>query len=156
MALQISSRLRIEGNAAVLDAHYKRFDNCGVPASVGGGSMDCSGKDLVLAPHFSAYGAVTYEVPVAFGTIFTRADMDYRSTVYFEPTNSDGFKSGPRTLANLRLGLRRDKWEVAAWVKNLTDKIYKTYADDRSGLGVFRTAAYGAPRTYGISLSSTF
>ena len=156
IALQISSRLRIEGNAAVLDAHYKRFDNCGVPASVGGGSMDCSGKDLVLAPHFSGYGAVTYEVPVAFGTIFTRADMDYRSTVYFEPTNSDSFKSGPRTLANLRLGLRRDKWEVAAWVKNLTDKIYKTYADDRSGLGVFRTAAYGAPRTYGISLSSTF
>ncbi|EPR08403.1 TonB-denpendent receptor [Sphingobium indicum IP26] len=154
--LQLSPALRIEGNAAILDAHYARFDNCGVPASVGGGSMDCAGNDLVLAPHFSGYGAVSYEVPVAFGTIFARADMDHRSTVYFEPTNSDGFKSGPRTLVNLRLGLRRGKWDIAAWVRNLTDEIYKTYADDRSGLGVFRTAAYGAPRTYGVSLSSTF
>ncbi|MFB9051232.1 TonB-dependent receptor [Sphingobium indicum] len=156
MFLQLSPALRIEGNAAILDAHYARFDNCGVPASVGGGSMDCAGNDLVLAPHFSGYGAVSYEVPVAFGTIFARADMDHRSTVYFEPTNSDGFKSGPRTLVNLRLGLRRGKWDIAAWVRNLTDEIYKTYADDRSGLGVFRTAAYGAPRTYGVSLSSTF
>ncbi|WP_235182258.1 TonB-dependent receptor [Sphingobium indicum] len=156
MFLQLSPALRIEGNAAILDAHYARFDNCGVPASVGGGSMDCAGNDLVLAPHFSGYGAVSYEVPVAFGTIFARADMDHRSTVYFEPTNSDGFKSGPRTLVNLRLGLRRGKWDIAAWVRNLTDEIYRTYADDRSGLGVFRTAAYGAPRTYGVSLSSTF
>src|SRR3546814_9883166 len=88
MFLQLSPALRIEGNAAILDAHYARFDNCGVPASVGGGSMDCAGNDLVLAPHFSGYGAVSYEVPVAFGTIFARADMDHRSTVYFEPTNS--------------------------------------------------------------------
>lgn len=156
LSLQLSSRLRLEGNAAVLDAHYKKFDNCGVPASVGGGSMDCAGNDLVLAPHFSGYGAVSYEVPVTFGTIFARADVDHRSTVFFEPTNSDSFKSGPRTLVNLRLGLRHGKWDIAAWVRNLTDKIYKTYADDRSGLGVFRTAAYSAPRTYGVSLSSTF
>src|SRR3546814_1081524 len=79
--------------------------------------MDCAGNDLVLAPHFSGYGAVSYEVPVAFGTIFALADMDHRSTVYFEPTNSDGFKSGPRTLVNLRLGLRRGKWDIAAWVR---------------------------------------
>lgn len=156
LSLQLSSRLRLEGNAAILDAHYKRFDNCGVPASVGGGSTDCAGKDLVLAPHFSGYGAVSYEVPVTFGTIFARADVDHRSTVYFEPTNNDAFKSGPRTLVNLRLGLRHGKWDIAAWVQNLTDRIYKTYADDRSGLGVFRTAAYGPPRTYGVSLSSTF
>src|SRR3546814_3916707 len=83
MFLQLSPALRIEGNAAILDAHYARFDNCGVPASVGGGSMDCAGNDLVLAPHFSGYSAVSYEVPVAFVTIFARADMDHRSTVYF-------------------------------------------------------------------------
>ncbi|WP_313804303.1 TonB-dependent receptor [Sphingobium sp.] len=156
MSLQLSSRLRLEGNAAILDAHYKTFDNCGVPASVGGGSTDCAGNDLVLAPHFSGYGAVNYEVPVTFGTIFARADVDHRSTIYFEPTNNDAFKSGPRTLVNLRLGLRHGRWDIAAWVQNLTDEIYKTYADDRSGLGVFRTAAYGPPRTYGVSLSSTF
>ncbi|BAI98918.1 MULTISPECIES: TonB-dependent receptor [Sphingobium] len=160
LSLQLTSRLQLEGNAAILDAHYKRFDNCGVPASVipsvGSPSTDCTGNDLVLAPHFTGYGAVSYEVPVRIGTIFVRADVDHRSTVYFEPTNSDAFKAGPRTLVNLRFGLRRGQWDIAAWVQNLTDRIYKTYADDRSGLGVYRTAAYGPPRTYGVSLSATF
>lgn len=156
LSLQLSSRLRLEGNAAILDAHYRQFGNCGVPASLGGGSTDCSGNDLVLAPHFTGYGAINYEVPVSFGTIFARADVDHRSSVYFEPTNSAAFKSDPRTLVNLRLGLQHGKWAIAAWVRNLGDTIYKTYADDRSGLGVFRTAAYGPPRTYGVSLSATF
>ena len=160
LSLQLTSRLRVEGNASVLDAHYRRFDNCGVPASVipivGSPSTNCTGKNLVLAPHFTSYGAVNYEVPVGIGTIFAWADVDHRSTVYFEPTNSDAFKAPPRTLVNLRFGLRRGQWDIAAWVQNLTDKIYKTYADDRSGLGVSRTAAYGAPRTYGLSLSMVF
>lgn len=156
LSLQLSSRLRVEGNAAILDAHYKRFDNCGVPLSVGGGSTDCAGNDLVLAPHFTGYGAVQYEVPVTIGTFFARADVDYRSAVYFEPTNADAFKSDARTLVNLRFGLRRGNWSVAGWVDNLTDTVYKTYADDRSGIGIFRTAAYGAPRTYGVGLTVKF
>lgn len=156
IALQLTPRLRVEGNAAYLDARYKRFENCGVPVSQGGGWTDCKGNDLVLAPHFSSYGAVQYDVPIAIGTLFVRGDADYRSSVYFEPTNSDAFKGNARTLVNLRVGLRRDIWSIEGWVQNLTDRRYKTYADDRSGLGVLRTAAYGAPRTYGVSLSSKF
>ncbi|WP_340266043.1 TonB-dependent receptor [Sphingobium mellinum] len=156
LSLALSPRLTLEGNAAVLDAHYKRFDNCGVPQSVGGGVTNCAGNDLVLAPHFTAYGAIQYEVPVSFGTIFARGDADYRSTVYFEPTNSDAFKSDPRTLLGLRVGVRHGPGSIVAWVDNLTDETYKTYADDRSGIGVPRTAAYGAPRTFGISLAYKF
>lgn len=160
MSLALSPRLHLEGNAAVLHAHYKRFDNCGIPKSVaplnGPFFTNCAGNDLALAPHFSAYGAAQYEVPVAFGTVFARGDVDYRSTVYFEPTNSDAFKSDPRTLISLRLGLRHGAWTAVAWVENLTDRTYKVYADDRSGIGVLRTAAYGPPRTYGVTFSSKF
>lgn len=160
IALQLTPRLRVEGNAAYLDARYKSFDNCGIPVSLrvpgDSGWTDCKGNALVLAPRFSSYGAVQYEVPVAIGTLFARGDSDYRSSVYFEPTNSKAFKGNARTLVNLRVGLRRDSWSIAGWVQNLTDRRYKTYADDRSGLGVLRTAAYGAPRTYGVSLSSKF
>ena len=156
MSLALTPRLLLEGNAAVLDAHYKQFDSCGVPGSGGRQSTDCSGNDLVLAPHFSGYGAVQYEVPVAFGTVFARGDVDYRSSVYFEPTNSAAFKGDARALLSLRMGVRHGAWSVAAWVENLTNRTYKTYADDRSGIGVLRTAAYGPPRTYGISLSSKF
>ncbi|HEX7875606.1 MAG TPA: TonB-dependent receptor [Sphingobium sp.] len=156
VALQLSRRLRVEGNAAVLDAKYKRFNNCGVPSSVGGGITNCAGNDLVLAPHFTGYGAIQYDMPVSFGDLFARADVDYRSSVYFEPTNSDAFKSDARTLVNLRVGVQRGNWDITAWVDNVTNAIYKTYADDRSGIGVLRTAAYGAPRTYGVGLSLKF
>jgi iron complex outermembrane receptor protein len=156
LSLQLTPRLRVEGNAAYLDARYKSFQDCTLPFSQGGAKVDCSGNDLVLAPNFSSYGAVLYEFPVQFGTLFARGDADYRSSVYFEPTNSDAFKGNARTLFNLRVGLRRDNWSMEGWVQNLTDRRYKTYADDRSALGVLRTAAYGAPRTYGVSLSSKF
>lgn len=48
-----------------------------------------------------------------------------------------------------------DDWEVAVWVKNLADKRYLTQAVNNLPLGVgFRV--YGAPRTWGVSVSKAF
>lgn len=156
LSFRPGARFLLTANAALLDAEYKSFANCGVPASVGGGIADCSGNDLVLAPHFTAHAAAQYEMPVGFGDIFARIDVDHRSSVFFEPTNSPAFKEGARTLVNLRLGLKWDRWQVIGWVDNVTNETYRTYADDRSGIGVLRTAAYGEPRTYGVSLRTRF
>jgi len=156
ISFQLSPNLRFEGNAGLLDAEYETFSNCLAPASVGGGVADCSGNALVLAPDFTGHAAIQLDVPVKFGEIFARADLDYRSSVFFEPTNSAAFKGGSRALTNVRVGLKREKWQVIAWVENLTDETYQTYADDRSSLGVLRTAAYGQPRTYGLTLATRF
>jgi len=156
VSFQVTPQIRLEANAAVLDAKFKRYENCLTPASLGGGIADCGGNDLVLAPDFTGHAAIEYTRPVSFGAIFARADLDYRSSVFFEPTNSDAFKGDKRALVNVRMGVTRDNWTVTGWVENLTDKTYKTYADDRSALGVLRTAAYGAPRTYGLTLTARF
>lgn len=156
LSFRILPGLLLEGSAAILDAEYTSYQNCGVPASVGGGIGDCSGNDLVLAPHFTGHAAVQYEIPVKFGQIFGRVDLDHRSSVHFEPTNAPAFTGQKRTLIDLRLGVRRENWELIGWIRNLTDETYKTYADDRFMIGVFRTAAYGPPRTYGVTVAAHF
>ena len=52
--------------------------------------------------------------------------------------------------------LAQPRWSVAVWAKNLTDQVYETYRDDRSATGVLRTTAYGAPRTFGVTLTASY
>lgn len=148
--------LRLEGSAGYADARFDRFRNCPAPLSEGGGASDCSGNRLVGSPEFTAQGAVEYEVPVAFGTVAARFEADHRSSIYFDPTNSDRFRGRARTLLNARLTARSDGWTVSGWIENLTNETYEIYRDDRSAIGVLRTTAYGPPRTYGLSVGKSF
>jgi iron complex outermembrane receptor protein len=148
--------IQLKASTGVMDAKYELFMNCGVPLSLGGGSTDCSGNDLVMAPAFTAHGSVQLSQPVGSDRVFARLDLDHRSSVYFEPTNSQRFKGRPYTLLDLRAGFAGPSWEITGWVENLTNKVYETYMDDRSAVGVLRTAAYGAPRTYGVTLAGHF
>lgn len=155
-SLDVLSGLKLEGNAALLDAEYARFPNCGVPALAGGGVTDCSGNNLVLAPEFTGHAAVQYETTVGIYDILARFDVDHRSTVFFEPTNQPAFAGEARTLLNARVGFGHDWWKAIAWIRNITDDTSRTYADDRSAIGVLRTAAYGAPRTFGVTLRARY
>ena len=148
--------LRIEGSAGYADARFDRFTNCPAPLSEGGGAVDCSGNRLVGSPEFTARGAVEYELPVAFGSIAARVEADHRSSIYFDPTNSDRFRGRARTLLNARLTARSDGWTISGWIENLTGETYEIYRDDRTAIGVLRTTAYGPPRTYGLSVGKDF
>lgn len=48
-----------------------------------------------------------------------------------------------------------DRWEVAAWVKNLTNEIDLTSVVDANALGVINFS-YSAPRTYGLTATRRF
>ena len=151
--LRVSENLKFHFAAGLLDAEYRRFPSCGVPLSLGGGTADCSGNRLVVAPRFTAFGGAELSVPVRAGKIFATANVNYRSSVFFEPTNSERFLGRARALIDLRFGISRPAWDLAFWMRNLTNERYETYMDDRSAIGVLRTTAYGTPRTYGITLS---
>ncbi|WP_374571287.1 TonB-dependent receptor [Phenylobacterium sp.] len=150
------SGLQLDGSAGYIDAKYTRYKDCGVPASLGGGSTDCSGNRLVGAPKVTGRVGAEYDYPIGLGEIVARADVTYRSDVFFEATNSPRFKSDSHTLLDLRLGLRADRWDVFLWAKNATDDRYIVYSDDRSSAGVLQTTAYGEPRTYGVTLTARY
>ena len=130
-----------------------------MPLSISGGvpvAADCTGNRLTAAPRYTAHGAVEYRRPLAIGSLLARVDVSHQSSVYFEPTNSARFRGGERTLLSARLGVEAAAWSAYVWADNLTDELYETYMDDRSATGVLRTIAYGAPRTWGVTLSTRF
>ena len=61
-------------------------------------------------------------------------------------------------LHNLRLAYRTPNGtvEVAGWVRNLEDKAYKTFAFDGSSFLNTTIQFVGLPRTYGLSVTTTF
>lgn len=156
LAIKLTEQITFNGSAAVLDASYEQFANCGVPLSLGGGIADCSGNTLAIAPRFSAFAALQFTQPLSFGRFSASIDLDHRSSVFFEPTNSAAFRAGPRTLLNIRAAVDLGLIDISAWVHNAGNATYKTYLDDRSALGVLRTVAYGSPRTFGFGLRHQF
>lgn len=51
--------------------------------------------------------------------------------------------------------MHSDGWDLSIWGENLADKRYVTQGVNNLSLGVgFRV--YGAPRTFGVSVSKTF
>ena len=85
-----------------------------------------------------------------------RIDWSTQSPVYYEATNSDRFKTDSRSVIDARIGLRTERYDVFLWAQNLTDEVYETYTDDRSAVAVLKTIAYGAPRTWGLTLTARF
>jgi iron complex outermembrane receptor protein len=146
--------LTLSGSVGYADARYDRFAGCAVPTSEGGGATDCAGNRLAGAPQVTARGSAELRVPAGGWTLIARTDADYQSSVYFEPTNSTRFRARARTLIGARLGVETPRWRATLWVENLTGETYQTYRDDRAALGILRTTAYGAPRTWGLTLAA--
>lgn len=152
----VADGLRLEGSAGYLNATYDSFENCTMPTSLGGGVTDCSGKRIIGAPKWTYHLAAEYTYPVAFGDLVTRVDLSGQTPVFYEATNSSRFESDSRSVIDARVGLKTEQWDVFVWGKNLGDETYITYMDDRSGIGVPLTTAFGEPRTLGATLTVRF
>lgn len=158
LAGYVAQGLKLEGSLGYLDPTYDRYENCSIPAALGGGSIDCSGNRIIGAAKYTYQLAVQYDQPLAGGDFLARVDFSSQSPVHFEATNSQRFASDWRSVLNARVGLSSlgGRWDFFVWGRNLTDETYVTYRDDRSAIGVLQTTAYGEPRTYGVTLSVSF
>ena len=79
---------------------------------------------------------------------FIRLDFQNIGRTWWDPQNSTS--RDPVSLLDLRLGVNADKWSVAAWSKNLTNKIYN--AEFSPGGFLFRAP----PRRYGVEFDYRF
>ena len=156
LVARITSGFTLQGSVGYLDAEYDEYLNCGIPLSLGGGSTDCSGNKVIGAPDWTTHLAAEYTHPLDFGELAMRIDWSTQSPVYYEATNSDRFKTDSRSVIDARIGLRTERYDVFLWAQNLTDEVYETYTDDRSAVAVLKTIAYGAPRTWGLTLTARF
>ncbi|MBA3811127.1 MAG: TonB-dependent receptor [Caulobacteraceae bacterium] len=115
---------------------------------------DFSGNQLPNAPRFSAAGLVDYRVPVGQGTLDLQFSATYKSHQFFDTANDPYITQGGYWLENARVAYSTpgSHWEVAGYVRNLSNRKYLIDAFDLSFLG-FIQGIVGTPRTFGVEVN---
>lgn len=110
-------------------------------------------------PDISASGIARWEPTGLFGSItpYVQTDVSYVSSTFVALANAPTVKEAKAFFANARIGLKRDDGiEVAAWVRNLTDKLYRTSILGSGSASLPARATFNDPRTWGFSIGYHF
>ncbi|MCP4906770.1 MAG: TonB-dependent receptor [bacterium] len=135
--------------------------------------LDFNGNPLPNAPRFKISGSVEYTFNLGrSGTLTPRWDFSWSDQIYFDPSEGRGTPSvtglfflpqgtigqNPLLLQNFRLTYSDldGRLEIAGWVRNLTNELYKTLSFDATGGPGLVGNLVGDPRTYGLSVKLTF
>ena len=159
-------------------SRYTDFPNASVPFPINlGAPLDLTGQSLERAPAHTLNLSAHYEAAVGNGHLSLGTDWRYTSRYRFhiwsDATNNnpapfldsdaarqlvrDTFSQGPLWLGDARIAYRFNDSgvEIAAWVKNLTNRKYNTNA-----FAMFFNRSIstypGERRTAGLSLSYGF
>ena len=120
------------------------------PGSPGIFSID--GNQLPQAPKWSLNWTAGYGVPVAGGEVYAFTDWAYRSKVNFFLYTSAEFNDDSMLEGGLRLGYRTAKWDMAGFVRNITNDVSAVGAIDFNNL----TGFVNEPRIWGLEASIKF
>jgi iron complex outermembrane receptor protein len=153
--------LTIFMSAAILEGQYNDFDNVRPSPGTPGKILveNFSGNQLINAPRgaFAGYAQWGFKID-QLGTLTPRLDWTWKDKVFFSPSNFEELSQEGFWLLNLRLGYRtpNDLIEMAVWVRNLTDEVYRADAVDLSRFQQSVLYSMGDPRTYGVDLTVRF
>ena len=122
------------------------------------GTADYSGNQLPVSPHFSLSALLDYKVPVGPGTADLQFSATYKSHQFFDITNDLYTVQKGYWLENVRLAYapRDSKWEVAAFVRNLSDRRYFLDEFDLSVPFGLIQGIVGTPRSIGGEINYRF
>jgi len=153
--------LSIQGGFGWLDSQFKDFTvDVATVAPRGQGQpahFDYSGNPLISAPSYSFSVVVEYQIPLYhnWGTLVPQYDVSWRSKAYLDAKKVDPISQDPYWLHNARLAYRTPDGsiEVAGWVENFTNQYYLVDAFDLTREYNTILDVWGAPRTYGLTVS---
>jgi len=132
-----------------------------------------TGNRLLNSPRFKVSVSAEQSIPLGrFGTLTARYDMAWTDDTYYDATAGRGIVNDQNLIwmpenaigqpayfvHNLRVGYRPPigNIEIAGWVRNLADEVYRTFAFDASNFTNTTIHLVGTPRTYGLTLSIGF
>jgi iron complex outermembrane receptor protein len=110
---------------------------------------------LPQAPDFTLGWNVHYQFAAGPGQLGIGTDWKYESGSFFETLNApDDYEPG-RTIGNVRVtyAVLDGKLELAAFANNVTNRYYRIYNLDLSGLLGATEQVYAKPRTWGVSVT---
>ena len=124
------------------------------------GSAEIPLADLPRAPETRFGANAQYTVPLGDLSLTLRADYLYERGTDLLPIKDPAGRVGTVGLLNGRITLAGgdDRWSIALWGKNLTDKTYKTRLFDLSNQTLVgqQLIVLGAPRTFGVEARFNF
>lgn len=114
---------------------------------------------LPKAPAWTINGGAQYAflISESAGSLKLRGDLTYRSKTYHDPANSAPIVQKGYMLLDARIGWESpdERWELALYGKNLTDKFYFTSAEYVPSFG-FYNQVIGRPREWGLTATAKF
>jgi iron complex outermembrane receptor protein len=118
------------------------------------GQYAIDGNPLPQAPKYIANVTARYGIPTAAGEYFIYTDWSYRSKVNFFLYEATEFTGKSLLTGGLRVGYiwADGKYEVAAFGRNITNKIVAVGAIDFNNL----TGFINDPRTFGVQFRAQF
>jgi iron complex outermembrane receptor protein len=178
-APHLLSGLRLSANFSWLHGEYLNFttfrkvregttESANIP-------LDYSGKRLQNSPEYKVSATAEWTFDLGrFGYLIPRYDVNWSDDVFFDPNEGRGsvnqadptqpalipYAIGQKAyfLHNVRLAYRTPSAnvEVAGWIRNVEDQVYKNYAFDASQFAHLVINFPGEPRTIGVDISYTF
>lgn len=136
-------------------------------------TFDYTGNRLPNTPRFKLSGSLEYTVELGrFGSIRPRYDFSWTDDIFFDPSqgrgapNEQDFIFMPQYAVGQKAYWLHDivityatpdgRIEVAGWVRNIADEVYRVGAFDVSVAAGMVNSLIGDPRTYGMSLRVDF
>ncbi len=151
--------LTLQAQVGYLNADYAEFTDTvrgpdGKPVE-----RDRSGDEPPFAPDWTGRVGVSYDFGLGeHGVLTLGTDVSYRGKAWLSVDNRDVLTQDSFTLMNAIAMWRSASgtWRASAGVRNLTDEVYKTDAQEFSSVGNIQTAYYGDPRTWQFTLGYSF
>ncbi|MCM8557651.1 TonB-dependent receptor [Sphingomicrobium sediminis] len=116
------------------------------------GIFSIDGNPLPQAPDWTINWTAGYEVPVGNGDIYVFTDWYYRSEIQFFLYESVEYSDPDLLEGGLRIGYRTNTFDIAGFVRNITNDYSPVGGIDFNNL----TAFVNEPRIYGVELGVNF
>jgi iron complex outermembrane recepter protein len=111
-----------------------------------------NGNQLPQSPKFSANWTAGYSVPVGSGKVYAYTDWAYRSKINFFLYESVEFNDDHLLEGGLRVGYKTDSYDIAGFVRNITNDVSAVGGIDFNNL----TGFVNEPRIWGVEASYKF
>jgi iron complex outermembrane receptor protein len=116
------------------------------------GTQLLNGNPLPRAPKWMGNFTLRYSVPMGDGEFYAYTDWSYRSTYNMFLYTAAEYKAKSLLEGGLRVGYKWGNYELAAFGRNITNKVQTVAAIDFDNL----TGMVNEPRTLGLQLKATF
>lgn len=114
--------------------------------------VNINGNSLPQSPRWIANWTARYGVPVGNGEVYAYTDWAYRSKINFFLYDSVEFQDGHLLEGGLRIGYKTGRYDIAAFVRNITKDTSAVGGIDFDNL----TGFVNEPRIWGVEAGFKF